>query len=1033
MHIDPLADFFEEPDAWSVVSSGLSVGKLSREEGPDGKPALRLDYDFHQGKGFVVARREIRFLLPDTFEFRFQISGEAGGNQFEFKITDAGGANAWRFADPDFKIPENWAERCVRERDLPFAWGPEGGGPPRVVGAIELAIVAGPGGSGSVWFSDMLLEDQTLYLPATYNASSYQANHPPWAVFEPGSPSGWRAEDDDPSPWWSVDFGRVTRFGGMVIVWPLPMPPRAFTIYLSEDGECWKKIHEATHAMGRSTHIAAPLAQARFVRIDFPGAEMAGLAEMQFKPDSFSHTPNDFMHAVAADFPRGWYPRYWVHEQSYWTPLGTPDGGRRALINEEGLVEVDEAAFSLEPFLVVGGNLVTWADAAIRISLEGGGLPFPVVTWTYGEIELKVRPWVDGAPGQQMLHVTYSVKNRSPHDVRLAVAARPFQVVPPWQRFRNIGGISRIKSVSSHCGGMIIEGRRVLSDRRADDCGAAMFEEDGVVAFLSRGGIPPRQTVEDPSGLAAGVLVWDMPGDAGRFEVTVSVPFFENIIPPAPKARAAAMLRWREILSTVQWDVPEIARSAVETFRTASAHILINRDGPAMQPGPRRYTRSWVRDCVIMGAALAKIHRPEPLHEFIRWYANFQREDGYIPAVVDRDGVDPIVEHDSHGQFLWGVCEVFRAEKDLRFLKTQWPRVRLAAEFLIALREETRSAGFCDDELSACHGLLPESASHEGYLAHPVHSYWDDFWGIRGLEAAAEIAADLGRQGDADRWFHEARQFMADTLRSIRKVIKDRDIEYIPGSLEWADFDPTATANAVNLLDFADHLPQEPLNRMLDTYLAGFRGKHHGELPWVNYTAYEIRIIGAFIRLGRRDDARELLRFFLSDRRPLAWNQWPEISWRDPRSPGHLGDVPHTWIAAEYMLALASLVASEREEKEEMVLAAGLSWKWISGKKKGFAVNGLMTRWGPLDFRISGNICETGVTIDFHIGDTISQPPGGLFLDPPLPPSHRIVTATGPDGGPLEILGNGRSIVIDRLPLSATLTLENTLPAKKKS
>ena len=71
------------------------------------------------------------------------------------------------------------------------------------------------------------------------------------------------------------------------------------------------------------------------------------------------------------------------------------------------------------------------------------------------------------------------------------------------------------------------------------------------------------------------------------------------------------------------------------------------------------------------------------------------------------------------------------------------------------------------------------------------------------------------------------------------------------------------------------------------------------------------------VRLGKRDEAHELLDFFLSDRRPVEWNQWPEITWRDPRSPGHLGDVPHTWIAAEYLLAVASMVAAEREASDK--------------------------------------------------------------------------------------------------------------------
>ncbi len=123
---------------------------------------------------------------------------------------------------------------------------------------------------------------------------------------------------------------------------------------------------------------------------------------------------------------------------------------------------------------------------------------------------------------------------------------------------------------------------------------------------------------------------------------------------------------------------------------------------------------------------------------------------------------------------------------------------------------------------------------------------------------------------------------------------------------------------------------------MLDTYLDGFHRKHRGEMPWNNYTAYEIRIIGAFVRLGKRDTANELLEFFLSDRRPREWNQWPEITWRDPRSPGHLGDVPHTWIAAEYLLALASMVAAEREATASLVLASGMPWAWISRGKRFF-------------------------------------------------------------------------------------------------
>ena len=109
-----------------------------------------------------------------------------------------------------------------------------------------------------------------------------------------------------------------------------------------------------------------------------------------------------------------------------------------------------------------------------------------------------------------------------------------------------------------------------------------------------------------------------------------------------------------------------------------------------------------------------------------------------------------------------------------------------------------------------------------------------------------------------------------------------------------------------------------------------------------------IRIIGALVQLGKRAEALELLEFFLSDRRPRRWNQWPEISWRNPRSPGHLGDVPHTWIASEYMLAFASLIAYERAADDALIIGAGVDEKWIAAPG-GISVCGLPTWHGALD------------------------------------------------------------------------------------
>ena len=135
-----------------------------------------------------------------------------------------------------------------------------------------------------------------------------------------------------------------------------------------------------------------------------------------------------------------------------------------------------------------------------------------------------------------------------------------------------------------------------------------------------------------------------------------------------------------------------------------------------------------------------------------------------------------------------------------------------------------------------------------------------------------------------------------------------------------------------------------------------------------------------------------LLDFFLADRRPRAWNQWPEISWRDPRSPGHLGDVPHSWIGSEFVLAVLSLLAYERPSDEALVVAAGVGESWI--ERTDVEVENLPTWWGPLSYRLR----RTGpreLTLDLRSG--IAAPPGGIVVQPPLPGA---LTQVDVDGAP---------------------------------
>lgn len=997
-----ICSLFEDIESWKVFASGHAEGRVSRGEGG----GLNLEYDFHEGRGFVALRREVAFALPETFELGFDLKGAGAANDFEFKVADPAGVNVWRHRREGLVLGSEWLGCRICERDLPFAWGPAGGGTPSAVGAVEFVVTAAAGGRGVLEISKPWFEDQSLRLPLEVMASSGAGAA---SVLSDESGGHWQADAADAKPWWMVDLGRSHRFGGLLIEWPAAGVPRGFEVQVSSDGQSWSLLRRVADARGAKNHLATPGAETRFLRLAFSNAEAASLRCLHLKPDAFSRLPNEFIHHVAADFPRGWFPRYWHREQSYWTVVGTPEGGRRALINEEGLIETDEGAFSIEPFIVSDDGLLTWADVSTRVALPVGGEPMPSVMWRAEGLILEIFPWLRGSGRDIELCVSYRLDCERAHSgVKLVLALRPFQVTPPWQAFRNMGGRAVLRKIECGDRGVVADGKQISFSLPASRIGAASFDEGGVLAVLAEKQMPQSARVDDESGLASAAIEWALAPGETTLEVTIRVPYFENATPAPDASRDDAMREWRRTLGGIEWRVPDAAKGAIATLRTACAQIMINRDGAALQPGARRYTRSWIRDGVIMGAALAKSGLADPFKHFMEWYAPFQRDDGFVFCVVDRDGMDPLVEHDSHGQFIWGMREVHRATGDAAFVASRFDRVARAAGHLISLRRQRMGERYRGGELAACFGLLPESASHEGYLAHPVHSYWDDFWALRGLQTAAELATAIGRNEDAALWKNEADAFLNDLVGSIESVIAARNLQYIPGSVEWADFDPTATANAISQLDFADALPHGPLQKTFATYLEGFRRRQDPQLPWTNYSAYEIRIIGALVRLGKRAEANELLEFFLADQRPAEWNQWPEISWRDPRSPGHLGDLPHTWIAAEYVLALCSMIASEREADDSLVLAAGMPCAWIAGD--GFDVRGLPTRHGKLDFRIAMSNPDT---IQVSVDGLREMPAGGLWIEPPLPPGARIDANDG----------DGMRVEVKSLPFAAKLKL----------
>jgi hypothetical protein len=242
-------------------------------------------------------------------------------------------------------------------------------------------------------------------------------------------------------------------------------------------------------------------------------------------------------------------------------------------------------------------------------------------------------------------------------------------------------------------------------------------------------------------------------------------------------------------------------------------------------------------------------------------------------------------------------------------------------------------------------------------------------------------------------------------------VVILRKIDYIPGSVELADFDATSTTIAVSPGGEAGRLPGPLLARTFDKYFQEARQRGIGIKPWDAYTPYELRTVGVHVQLGQRARAHELLDFFFKDQRPAAWHQWAEVVYRDPRTPKFIGDMPHTWVGSDYIRSFLDMLAYERESDSSLVIGAGVRDEWVK-EDPGIRVSNLSTEYGPLnyDMRAIGKV----VTINLRTG--IRMPPGGIVIYSPL---DQPILSAAVDGVPTAI--KGAEVRIRKLPSIVTI------------
>jgi hypothetical protein len=105
---------------------------------------------------------------------------------------------------------------------------------------------------------------------------------------------------------------------------------------------------------------------------------------------------------------------------------------------------------------------------------------------------------------------------------------------------------------------------------------------------------------------------------------------------------------------------------------------------------------------------------------------------------------------------------------------------------------------------------------------------------------------------------------------------------------------------------------------------------------------------------------------------------------RNPRQPGFVGDMPHGWIASDFIRAALDLFAYERDTDDAIVIGGGIVPSWLDAP--GIRVQRLPTRHGPLGFSMQRTPGRVTVRVDAGV----AVPRGGIVVTWP------DATAPGP-------------------------------------
>ena len=725
----------------------------------------------------------------------------------------------------------------------------------------------------------------------------------------------------------TVDFGYVRYPLGALIEWGKSYGT-TFSVHLSDDGQSFREVGRITTGNGGSDSFWWRSTTSRYFRLTVHAAnspEGAIVNELKLRILNKDRMPIGQLERAALAGRGELYPQSLLARQVYWTAIGAYDTGEQALFDEYGNLEPRRGSPQIMPLLRCGGTLHgAPASASISHSLIDGSLPIPSVAWSARDLELRVTGLAHA--GEALVQCRVANRSGEKKKGSLVLAVRPVQIDPYWQH----GGHAAINAIAFDGRRLLVNGRRYCGfSVEPDAVTLADFRDGDVIRLLEKGPRRTARSLRSDSGLLSGACEFSFflaPG--ASMETVVSAPMRDGVKPhadaPFDALRETVARSWRKKIGPRKITVGD--REVGDTVEAQTAHILVNATKFAFKPGPRNYDRTWIRDGSEQARALLWAGLIKEAKTYVKWYSKRIYKNGMVPPILNVDGTvnrgyGSDIEFDAQGEFVGIAADVYRMSRDRVFLKSIFEPVVRATRFIEELCERTNAA---HGPKTPFHGLLAPSISHEGY-SKPSFSYWDDYFALSAWRNCEYLAREIGDKHVAAHAKAKGRELAASLTRSIRMTAERMKVDLIPGSADRDDVDPTSTSIAFEPCEVEDVLPAELIAATYDRAAARVKAISAPDFQ-ANYSPYDLRNLNAFISSARYDDAFRLLATMLACRRPPGWRGWAEVVWGDMRTPEYIGDMPHTWIGAEFSTAIRRMLLRENGRTLELFRAVPDAW-----------------------------------------------------------------------------------------------------------